>query len=130
MGECYNPGDSRRLIERIEVIRIRPRLDKSEDVIDLVEDVWKSLECRPAEAGCVFEFDDPDFVRDGRNTVYYVRAIEASTELVNADNLRCDLDENGVCARTHPCRSGAEDDECLAYDRARAWSSPIFVDQG
>ena len=143
MGECHNPGETRRLIERIEVVRIRPRLDKSEDVAELVEDVWKSFECVPDEAGCVFEFEDPEFEGDDRDTVYYVRALEEPSGMINGDSLRCERDDSGVCIETRPCRShvrsenadsGAvgneEADECIGLARARAWSSPIFVDQG
>jgi hypothetical protein len=133
MGECYNPGESRRLIERIEVVKVQPRLDAYEDVANLIEDRWRSLDCIPDEAGCVFEFDDPDFVSDGRDSVYYVRALEEPSGLVNGANLRCVYDDSGTCIETRPCRSGGlgEDaDECIEPARARAWSSPIFVDQG
>lgn len=138
-GECHNPGDTRRLIERIEVVKIRPRLDRSEDVAELVEDVWKSFECVPDEAGCVVEFDDAEFEGDARDTVYYVRALEAPSGLINGDPLRCERDALGRCVATRPCRSRlagdsseeAEDaDECIGAARARAWSSPIIVDQG
>jgi hypothetical protein len=142
MGECHNPSETRRLIERIEVVRIRPRLDKSEDVAELVEDVWKSFECVPDEAGCVVEFEDAEFEGDGRDTVYYVRALEEPSGLINGDPLRCERDASGICLETRPCRSRVrgdvfdragdleEPDECIGLARARAWSSPIFVDQG
>ncbi len=136
MGECHNPSETRRVIERIEVVRIRPRLDKSEDVAELVEDVWKSFECVPDESGCVVEFEDDDFEAGGRDSVYYVRALEEPSGLVNGDPLRCERDASGSCLETRPCRSrvrgddSEEPDECIALARARAWSSPIFVDQG
>jgi hypothetical protein len=133
MGECHNPGELRRAIERIEVVRIRPRRSREEDVARLIEDPWRSFECSGDESGCEVEFDDPDFTSAGRDAVYYVRALEAPSLQVNADPLRCERDADGACTATHPCRaggSGADADECLDLERARAWSSPIFVDQG
>jgi hypothetical protein len=133
MGECHNPDEARRIIERIEVVRIRPRHDRSEDVATLIEDTWRSYDCPVDEAGCEFRFEDPEFTRDGRDTVYYVRALETPSLQVNADPLRCERDAAGACIATRPCRAGAggaDADECLDLERARAWSSPIFVDQG
>ncbi|MFP8877357.1 MAG: hypothetical protein VCB99_10740, partial [Myxococcota bacterium] len=78
-------------------------------------------------------FEDPEFGATARDSVYYVRVLEEPSELVNGDPLRCERDSDGVCLSTRPCRSGADDglaDECLALERARAWSSPIFVDHG
>jgi len=126
-GECHHPSDQRRVIERIEVIRIRPRVSRDEDVALLIEDPWRTFECEPSQAGCSVTFDDPDFAVAGRDSVYYVRAVEEPGEHVNADNLRCERDADGRCVATRPCRSG-DGDECLAPERARAWSSPIFVD--
>ena len=133
MGECHNPGAQRRLIERIEVVRIRPRENAQEDVAALIEDPWRSFECVPDESGCTVEFEDPDFGATARDNVYYVRVLEEPSELINGDPLRCERDSDGVCLSTRPCRSGTDDglaDECLALERARAWSSPIFVDHG
>jgi hypothetical protein len=132
MGECDNPGDTRRIIERIDIVRIRPRISRGEDVAGLVEDAWKSFACAPDEGGCVVEFEDADFVTSGRDSVYYARVIEEPSEQVNGDPLRCERDEAGVCISTEPCRPGdaADSDQCLGVARARAWSSPIFVDQG
>lgn len=130
-GECHNPGDGRRVIERIDVIRIRPRVDPSENIADLITDPWRTFECAADESGCVVEFEDPEFAAAGRDSVYYVRVLEEPSPQVNAANLRCELDANGVCRATRPCRPGAggeNADECLAPERARAWSSPIFVD--
>jgi len=78
----------------------------------------------------VFEFEDTDFPALGRDAVYYVRALEEPSPKVNADTLRCERDAEGACLRTRPCRpGGSSSDECLAPERARAWSSPIFVDR-
>ncbi|MDX1668557.1 MAG: DUF3604 domain-containing protein, partial [Limnobacter sp.] len=42
-AECYHPGDARIPIEQIEVVRIRPRKNDSEDPSALIEDPWKVL---------------------------------------------------------------------------------------
>ena len=101
-----------------------------ENVADLVEDPWRSFECEPDQAGCQLEFEDPEFVKGGREAIYYVRAIQEQTQMINADNVRCEYDENGQCIDVDPCygdyRTPASDD-CLAPANQRAWSSPIFV---
>ncbi len=129
--ECYNPSDKRKQITRIEVIRIRPQSFKNENVNGLIEDVWLSHRCEPDPNGCSFEFEDPEFQTAGRDTVYYVRAIQEPTDTINAGNLRCKYDENGNCIEVNPCygdfRTDSEDD-CLRKSEERAWSSPIFID--
>ena len=42
-GECYNPGDTRKLITRIEVIRILPQGSPGEDIAKLIEDPYKTF---------------------------------------------------------------------------------------
>jgi hypothetical protein len=129
-GECYNPSGERHRIDRIEVIRIRPRVSPGEDVGALIEDPWKTLDCPGDPQGCVIEFEDEDFVSGGRETVYYVRAIQEATPMINADNVRCEYSEQGECIAVNPCYGDyrtAEDDDCLAPAEQRAWSSPIFV---
>ncbi|HYV56684.1 MAG TPA: DUF3604 domain-containing protein [Candidatus Nitrosopolaris sp.] len=130
-GECYNPSDERKLITRIEVIRIRPQIAPGEPVRKLIEDPWQVLPCGRTQAGCVVEFEDPEFATAARDTVYYVRAIEEPSPAVNGGQLRCERDERGECLRVRPCygdyRTPASDD-CLAPIEERAWSSPIYVD--
>jgi len=129
-GECYHPGEVRKSIARVEVVRIRPQRDSEEAIRPLIEDPWLGFDCPALGEGCIVEFEDPDFVRDRRESVYYVRVIQSPSPAVNGDPLRCDRDANGVCVRGHPCgrdTNGLPED-CLAEVGERAWSSPIFVD--
>jgi hypothetical protein len=133
-GECHNPSDRRKPITRIEVVRIRPQTGPLEKLDPLIEDPWLVLPCDDAGQGCVARFRDPEFRGMGRDTVYYVRAIEAPTPAVNGAGLRCTRDEDGRCVEVHACH-GSEvrtpyEEDCLAEIEERAWSSPIFVDFG
>jgi hypothetical protein len=130
-GECYNPSDERKLVTRIEVIRIRPQARPGEPVAPLIEDPWRVLPCPPDPAGCAVQFEDPDFAAAGRDTTYYVRAIEEPGPMINADFLRCERDAEGRCVKVDPCYGDyrtAADDDCLGEIEERAWSSPIYVD--
>jgi hypothetical protein len=124
-GECYHPAETRRRITRIEVVRIRP--GRRGDASERIEDPWRVFGCPDSEAGCRVEFEDPDFDTAARDTVYYVRAIEAPSLAINGRNLRCTYDQEGRCESTRPC-TGPADDDCLESVEQRAWSSPIFVD--
>jgi hypothetical protein len=129
-GECYNPGDERRLITRFEVVRIRPQNRPGEPVAQLIEDPWRVIPCPPDAAGCTVTFSDPDFAAAGRDALYYVRAIEESSFAVNADNLRCTRDAEGRCIEVKPCWGDYRvpyEDDCVAETQERAWSSPVFV---
>ena len=132
-GECYNPSDERHAIRRIEVVRIRPQRSPGEPVGELIEDPWRRFDCPVSSAGCEVQFDDPDFTVADRDVVYYVRAIQEPTPAVNAGALRCEYDAAGTCVRVNPCfgdyRTPYEDD-CLTLNEERAWSSPIYVNQG
>jgi hypothetical protein len=130
LGECYFPSDRRRTITRIEVVRIQAAMDVSEPIAPLIEDPWRTLDCPGTPEGCSVEFEDLDFGRDGRETIYYVRAIQEPTPAVNGGNLRCEYDEQGRCVELTPCFGDDRtdpDDDCLAPLEERAWSSPIFV---
>jgi len=129
-GECYNPSDERRLITRIEVVRIRPQSKPGEPVAGLIEDPWRVLACEPDPAGCDAGFTDPDFATAGRDTVYYVRAIQEPTPTVNAGQLRYEYDAEGQCVSVTPCFANDKtdyEDDCLTDAEERAWSSPIFL---
>jgi hypothetical protein len=130
LGECYYPGDKRRPIQRIEVVRIRPQQTKGEDVSGLIEDPWRVLPC-DGGGECTAEFEDEEFSAAGREALYYVRAIEAPSPAVNADPLRCEKDANGACVKANPCVADfrtPKSEDCLAPVEERAWSSPIFLD--
>jgi hypothetical protein len=124
-GECYHPSDQRRHITRIDVIRIRPQVSPDEDPSMLVEDPWRRFECAPDPAGCSVEFEDPDHAGSGRDSVYYVRAVEEPAPAINGNGIH---QRNGEWVRC-PGAAGADDD-CLGEHEPRAWSSPIFVDHG
>lgn len=133
LGECYNPTDERYVITRIEVVRIRPQIAPGETIAQLIDDPWQTLPCPGTPDGCVAAFEDSEFGSGGRDTLYYVRAIQEKTPMVNAGTLRCEYDAQGNCIKTRPCFSDYRtppDDDCLAAAEERAWSSPIFVDYG
>jgi hypothetical protein len=130
-GECYNPSNRRKRITRIEVVRIRPQVRPDEPIESLVQDPWLTVSCPGDPAGCVVEFEDPQFADSSRSTTYYVRAIQEPSPAVNGAQLRCEFDEQGSCVKIRPCyASGPEQatDDCLAPVEERAWSSPIFLD--
>jgi hypothetical protein len=132
MDECYHPAEVRRRITRIEVVRIRPQSSAGEAVPPLIEDPWRVLDCPADPAGCKVTFTDPEFVDAARETLYYVRAIQAPSPAVNGDPLRCERDAEGRCTRARLCEGtgrldSAPTDDCLAPVEERAWSSPIWV---
>jgi hypothetical protein len=130
-GECYHPSDERRLITRIEIVRIRPQITKGEPMDPLIEDPWKTFHCPADRSGCSVSFADPDFPAFGRDVVYYARAIEEKSQAVNAANLRCTYDAEGNCVSMNPCWGDwrtPESDTCVSETEERAWSSPIYVD--
>ncbi len=126
-GECYNPGDRRRPLSRIEVIRIRPQKYPGEEISALIEDPWQVFPCSGDPDGCRVAFTDPTFLNSNRDTVYYVRAIERPSLAIAADPLGCEDSANGRCTELEPCSSRPDTEDCLAETEQRAWSSPIFV---
>ncbi|MEQ1753690.1 MAG: DUF3604 domain-containing protein [Micropepsaceae bacterium] len=129
-GECYNPSDERRLITRIEVVKIRPQTSTGEDLGQLIEDRYLVHTCRPNQNGCTFSFTDPEYGKDKRDTIYYVKAIQEAEPAINAQPVKCERDGNGKCVKATLCygdyRSG--EDGCTAPAEHRAWSSPIYLD--
>jgi len=128
-GECYHPGDARRAITRIEIVRIVPQAAPSEEIAHLIDDPWRTFDCDPDPQGCSVTFNDPEFTDLERDVVYYVRAFETPEPAINAGGVRCERDAEGNCVKVNLC-PGPEGvvDECLATREPRAWSSPIYVD--
>jgi hypothetical protein len=131
-NECHHPSDVRHRITAIEVIRIRPQRWDGEAVEPLIEDPWKTLACAPDPGGCSVSFDDPEFAASGRDALYYVRALQEPTPAINGAPLSTRFDADGNAISTAPCwgRSAQALAGCPAPVEERAWSSPIFVDQG
>ena len=128
-GECYSPGEKRRRIEAIEVVRIRPRTGPGEAAGELIEDPWLRHECPEGSATCVLRFEDPEFAASGRDALYYARAIEEPSQALNGTPLAPRRDERGEVVSIELCGSDPENPDCLGTLRERAWSSPIFVDR-
>jgi hypothetical protein len=132
MNECFHPSDQRKAIERIEVVRIRPQLSADEPIAGRIEDPWRSFSCPADRTGCVVSFDDPEYPQAGRETLYYVRAIQAPSLAVNGNPLNCaQRAADGRCLLSEFCEgTGAVGDgpvaDCLAPVGERAWSSPIW----
>jgi hypothetical protein len=129
-GECDNPSDERAKITRIEVVKIRPQKTKGEDITPLIQDRFIVHACEPSTDGtCTFSFTDPAYNRDGRDALYYVKAIQEPEPMINADPLKCERDASGKCVKVNLCygdyRSGKSD--CLSPAEPRAWSSPIYL---
>jgi hypothetical protein len=131
-NECFNPSNRRRQITRIEVVRIHPQHNSSEPAGPLIEDPWKTLKCAPNEAGCTVRFSDPEFLKRGRDALYYVRAIQEPSPAINGGQLRCKFDAEGRCTQVNLCSGDpaktSPADNCLEAVEERAWASPIFVD--
>jgi hypothetical protein len=123
LGECYHPDERRKRIDRIEVVRIHPRLSEGESMHELIEDPWRVLACDDVGDGCSVSFDDPGYTGE-RETLYYVRAVQEASPVVNADPLRCERDAAGTCVRANAC---GKDEPCLSDAQERAWSSPIWL---
>ena len=124
-GECYHPGDRRRRITHIDVVRIRPQTHPGEDVASLIDDPWRRFSCPEGQEGCVATFVDPDYPAMGRDTVYYARAFEEPSPTVNGQQPACASQADGACTAVQLCE---DQGTCLSPYAHRAWSSPIYVD--
>lgn len=130
LDECYNPGERRHPVTTIEVVRVHPQTAAREPIETRIEDPWRSFPCPPDPAGCVVEFDDPEFSANDGDAVYYVRALQAPTPAINGAGLRPRFDDEGRVTAVAPCYGSwrtPEDDDCLAPVQERAWSSPIYL---
>ena len=110
----------------IEVIRIRPQISAGEPIAPLIEDPWLRFECPPGTEGCTASFEDPEFPKSERDTLYYVRALQSATPAINGAQLRTQFDDQGRATSIDWC--APDEGECLSPVEERAWSSPIFVD--
>ena len=130
MNECFNPSSERYSISRIEIIKVLPEINTSENPEELIMDPWKTFECEENKASCKIRFQDEDFVSDNRDATFYVRAIQEPTERINGKNLRCTYDDQGNCIETNFCYGGYKtdiEDNCISMSEERAWSSPIYL---
>jgi hypothetical protein len=130
LGECYNPSDERRAIDRLEIIRIRAQSAAGEPIAGLIDDPWRVFECEDRGQGCRVKFQDLDFDPSGGEVIYYARAIQEPTPAVNGGGFRCTFDAEGNCVDIDPCYTDSRTpptDDCLADNAEHAWSSPIFV---
>ena len=95
-----------------------------------IEDPWRSFACPPSPDGCAIEFEDPDY-RGDEEVLYYVRALQEPTPAINGDNMRARRDAEGNTLSVDLCHGDTRtdfNDDCLAPNQERAWSSPIFID--
>ncbi|MEQ1867287.1 MAG: DUF3604 domain-containing protein, partial [Micropepsaceae bacterium] len=98
-GECYNPSDERRMITRIEIVKIRPQSKAGEPLSDLIEDRYLTHQCKPNANGCTFTFTDPEYTKGKRDAIYYVKAIQEPEPTINAEPVKCERDGNGKCIK-------------------------------
>lgn len=126
-NECFNPSDDAHSIEKLEIVKVLPRIYADENPADLIQDPWRVFDCKDQSSHCTAEFSDPDFVRDGREAAYYVRAIQRSTDTIQGDPFGCEYDENGSCVKTNYCIGVDPEENCLSPAQHRAWSSPIYI---
>jgi len=129
-GECYRPGDKRKKISRIEIVRISPQIRPDESVAPLIEDNWKVFDCSSQVPECSVEFEDPEYASNGRPVLYYARVIQEAELLLLGDPFGCERNETGECVRYDYCRgeNAPRDKQCQSEAEPRAWTSPIFLE--
>ena len=77
-------------------------------------------------------FSDREFQRNGRDSVYYVRAIEEPSLRVNGDNLRWSMMIREIVLKSTSVMAATsliKKDDCVSLSEERAWSSPIYVNK-
>ena len=121
-GECYNPSNERYIIERIEIVKITPQEYAGEAITPLIQDAWKTVSCS-GKSECVVEFEDQNYSRD---SIYYVRAIQETTLAINGGGQSLASNEFKLCKGSFKTDLN---DDCLAPDNERAWSSPIYLNK-
>ena len=128
-GQCYHPTDDRHVITRVEIVKITPQTSPQEALGPLIEDPVYAVDCPPDPEGCQVTWTDEAFVAGARPATYYARVLQEPTQQFNAANLRCETDDQGRCIATNLCPGGyhGADDDCMALDNERAWSSPIYL---
>ena len=128
LNVCYNPGNRRIGIDRVEVIRITPQITQDEKLSALIEDPYLTIRNenldRQGLPSPMFKgsFSDPEFARLERDAIYYIRAIQAPTPAVNGQPMR------RVDNKFETCPLYYDGDDCISMAEERAWSSPIYVD--
>lgn len=127
-GECYNPSGRRLGIERVELVRLLPRLSADEETADLIADPLEVYSCAGGTT-CTARFVDEDWPALDRPALYYVRVVQEETPQLNPDGYRCEWDSDGHCHSVTLCEGGyrGEGDDCLDLGNEQAWSSPIML---
>jgi hypothetical protein len=67
----------------------------------------------------------------GRDTTYYVRAIQEPNPTANGPQLRCECDDTSQCISVSQCYINSRtdyQDDCLSEAAERAWSSPVLLE--
>lgn len=131
-GECYRPGNRRKAITRIEIVRIRPQVSAAEPVAPLIEHRWRVFTCAADGEGCEVEFEDTEYAGAARPALYYARVIQEAEPLIGGDPFGCEYDAEGNCLRRRYCidEVATADNNCLARAEPRAWTSPIYLEPG
>jgi hypothetical protein len=128
-GQCYSPGNRRKAITRIEIVRIRPQLTPDEKIAPLVESPWRIHECPEGASECTYQFEDEEFLSGERPSLYYARVIQEAEPLISGDPFGCVYDEAGACVERNYCvgEYATATENCLHIAEPRAWTSPIYL---
>lgn len=128
LNTCFNPGDRRIGIDRIEVIKITPQISADEKISGLIQDPYLVIKNHNMDASgqpsAKFKgsFVDPAFAIHKRDAIYYIRALQTPTPSVNGKPMRNNQGKLETCPLYY------KGDDCKTMAQERAWSSPIYVD--